>query len=71
MKCVIRDCDSESENGYLACNSLHGKMFKIIKNTLMQHTSPDADIDLSEWKWYIDRLPPTVEDAIYYGRFIK
>ncbi len=73
MKCAIIDCVNEAEGGWLACDSLHGKMLKIIIHTLRQYVSPnivEKDI-LSEWKWFISDHPPTVEHALHYGKFVK
>lgn len=74
MKCVIKDCINESTNGFMACDSRHGMMFKIIKDTLKRLGSSkersEKDV-LSQWTWYISNDPPSVEDAIYYGKFIR
>lgn len=72
MKCIIIDCEEEAANGFVACNSMHGMMFRIIRSVLMSITSPKLDSHMkNQWNWYISNELPTVEDAIHYSKFIR
>lgn len=66
-------CEKDVVVPYKSCDSLHGKMVNVAKDTMRLIQDPSikmSKMSFGDWTWYMEGKSPTVEECEYYSQLI-